>query len=154
MRTSWDKIDLAWAAGFFDGEGNVSVKRHNNYTRANASIAQVDRRVLDKFVGIVGFGKVYGPYQPRTPNSHEYYALHFTRFWEIQQLGVLLWDNLGLIKKDQFRTALKFHLEKRQKWQICAAKGHKIRIDARGGHSCSVCYYQRTKLKKESEASR
>ena len=74
---SQSNIDLAWAAGFFDGEGNI---RFNRYSNGNArkhqraygtlviQLAQIDRRVLDRFQFAVGVGKVYGPYAPRQGN--------------------------------------------------------------------------------------
>lgn len=50
--------EMAWAAGFFDGEGCFSYSR-KVYTPTIA-IAQVDRQVLDRFRAAVGIGKVYG----------------------------------------------------------------------------------------------
>jgi len=60
--------ELAWAAGFFDGEGCVSVSR----TLATAepviqlSVSQVQREPLDRFAAAVGVGKVYGPYTKKS----------------------------------------------------------------------------------------
>lgn len=57
--------ELAWAAGFFDGEGNTHTeKRRDRSSRPiRMSISQCDMGPLDRFnAAIGGVGKVYGPY--------------------------------------------------------------------------------------------
>lgn len=66
------ELDWAWAAGFFDGEGSISLKR--TWTKATnrktytpyLHLAQVDRAVLDHFHRIVGCGTI-------APNSRTYH---------------------------------------------------------------------------------
>lgn len=57
-------IELAWAAGFFDGEGTVSQTTakgtHKRYLIVR--LAQTDRRPLERFAAAVGHGRVNGPY--------------------------------------------------------------------------------------------
>ncbi len=55
-----DGEKLAWAAGFFDGEGCVAVANGNSLYM---SAAQIDRTPLDQLTEILG-GKVYGPRYP------------------------------------------------------------------------------------------
>lgn len=50
--------ELAWAAGFYDGEGCTS----NGYDRIRCTIGQKERTTLDRFVKAIGFGNVRGPY--------------------------------------------------------------------------------------------
>lgn len=50
--------ELAWAAGFFDGEGTVYQRSRRSKKEWNIEIAQLDRRPLDRFVNAVGKGKV------------------------------------------------------------------------------------------------
>lgn len=50
-------LDLAWAAGFFDGEGSIGIyKRHHAPTSfaLTVSLSQVDPRPLRRFAAIVG----------------------------------------------------------------------------------------------------
>lgn len=49
---------LAWAAGFYDGEGHFRINQGCPTVRIN----QVGREVLDRFAAAVGVGKVLGPY--------------------------------------------------------------------------------------------
>ena len=60
---------LAWAAGFFEGEGCFSSafqpKRSGDGGKlayAVTSLRQKDRDLLERFRDIVGFGGIYGPY--------------------------------------------------------------------------------------------
>src|SRR5262245_61060169 len=53
---------LAWAAGFFDGEGCVT-SSDNRSARPMLFITQHDPRVLRRFWKVIGQGKVYGPYR-------------------------------------------------------------------------------------------
>jgi len=48
-----DELDIAWAAGFIDGEGCMYLKRHRN-DMSNISVLQADRRPLDKLVDLFG----------------------------------------------------------------------------------------------------
>lgn len=53
-------MELAWAAGFFDGEGCASVHQ-GKYLRMNVS--QSDPRPLRRFAIVAGVGAVNGPYE-------------------------------------------------------------------------------------------
>lgn len=48
-------IELAWAAGFFDGEGS-STGRHETAPRFTIAVSQKDRRPLERFVAALGVG--------------------------------------------------------------------------------------------------
>lgn len=57
-----DELELAWAAGFFEGEGSVFVHSSPSYPVA-ASLDQTEGEALiRRFHAAVGKGKVYGPY--------------------------------------------------------------------------------------------
>jgi hypothetical protein len=58
-------VELAWAAGFYDGEGHTRVS--NNCVRM--ALAQIEPSTLCRFVAAVGVGKVRGPFEPSNPNS-------------------------------------------------------------------------------------
>lgn len=61
-------IELAWAAGFFEGEGNVRARSGNGLAvpKLRLYIAQLDDRYpLDRFVAAVGAGRVVGPHLSR-----------------------------------------------------------------------------------------
>ena len=70
--------EVAWAAGFFEGEGTIT----SSGGRLVARLNNTDSEPVYQFAKIVGFGEVYGPYQygeRRKPfwvwHSEEYDAL-------------------------------------------------------------------------------
>ena len=97
-----DRELLAWAAGFFDGEGNAQLNK-KSYPRVQ--INQLDREVLDRFTEAVGVGKVYGPYQH---NSHKnsYFQYQVNGFERVQAVMAMLWPWLGSAKRSQFAAVL------------------------------------------------
>lgn len=53
--------DLAWAAGFFDGEGWANRSRRSVHSRINQASRDGVPEVLTKFKRIVGVGRIKGP---------------------------------------------------------------------------------------------
>lgn len=74
-----NRVDCAWAAGLFDGEGSINSQirvQHSDgvlrYIRfINLSIGQKYPEVLDRFHGVVKLGKVYR-YPDRSSNRFSY----------------------------------------------------------------------------------
>jgi len=70
-------VDLAWAAGFFEGEGCTSLDFQKKGTRRRLSAVSTDLDVLNKLCRILGCGKVYkrGPGQPgkTRPRKQQWY---------------------------------------------------------------------------------
>jgi hypothetical protein len=97
-----DREALAWAAGFFDGEGSVFC--HKKEPRLQVSISQIDPRVLDKFAEAVGLGKVYGPFKGSTPQTPRWnYVIQ--NIEGAYAVFDLLSPWLGEVKKQQFLRA-------------------------------------------------
>jgi hypothetical protein len=96
-------IELAWAAGFFDGEGCTKLQnnfsRHGkNYPNIAVSITQYHSEVLERFRLAVGTGSVYGPY----PRAEGKQAWAFGAWGEKAEAVVdALWPYLGSVKREQ-----------------------------------------------------
>lgn len=67
---TWFDPEVAWAAGFFEGEGSITQSNGRLVTR----IRNTDEEPIYRFASIVKFGEVYGPYtqadglrRPRKP---------------------------------------------------------------------------------------
>lgn len=103
---SLNRTELAWAAGFFDGEGCCRPRSEQRKGRGAISfvIAQTDRQVLDRFKRAVGVGRIYGPYKPRTPRHSKYYVYNCAKFSESVALAGLLWWALSPIKRKDIKT--------------------------------------------------
>lgn len=66
--------DLAYIAGFFDGEGSATIRmvkgsNDKRYPRLEARLTQNDREVLDWIQEYFGLGKVYVKKDERTVNT-------------------------------------------------------------------------------------
>jgi hypothetical protein len=109
----YDRESLAWAAGFFDGEGtvNISTRRtscngERQYLTINLCVSQTDPKILHKFKEICNMGgRVNGPYCPKTTNSSPYwsYAVHGLK--HTQLIISRLWPWLSEEKRKQATEA-------------------------------------------------
>lgn len=120
-----NREELAWAAGLFDGEGNIRTASYNKHLKGDSNlhmalrltVAQSDRRVLDRFKEAVGgLGQVLGPY------DHMKYGIsrkpHFTfqaaNFEAAQAIIAMLYPFLSPVKREQSLQALKQY----NKWYV------------------------------------
>lgn len=110
------EVDLAWCAGFFDGEGHVSYRRGYPSPKTGivspkllASIPQKDdnREVLDKFKSIIGFGKINERTYRKTTNNTitDMFILRYGKK-TVGPLFKLLQPNLGTKKTTDFIRAI------------------------------------------------
>lgn len=132
--------EYAWAAGFWDGEGCVSLSYRGKfqYPRSVLQVAQVHREPLERFRDTLGFGNILGPYPHRYPNSQDYYVwrcegnTHLVRFKE------LLYDYLCSIKQRQMDAAL----EARRVFETtstCPVHTEERLIPGGKGYRCLTC---------------
>jgi hypothetical protein len=94
------ETELAWAAGFYDGEGCTFAKRTGRHWYLNMMVAQNDRRPLDRFVAAIGVGRVRGPIQHTSPRSHEFYRVDLGSVASWKAIN-LLWPYLSEPKREQ-----------------------------------------------------
>lgn len=149
MRTP---IELAWAAGFFDGEGHVSARKGQTAAwRMVVQANQCDRRVLDRFRAAVGVGYILGPYKKGPANHRDTYMWRVAGFEQSQAVVAMLWPFLSEVKREQALTALRamrdWHRD-RDEW--CRKRLHRFADVGRTswGGSCRGCYDESRKGKK------
>lgn len=99
----WDRSELAWAAGFFDGEGNT----HARYGKTPImTVPQAEPTTLERFHrAVCGLGYVnlrYGGKIPEGCNSRQW-AWTLQNYGGVQQVMCLLWPFLSGPKKQQMR---------------------------------------------------
>ena len=107
MGYSLRREELAWAAGFFDGEGSTSFARNKLKTRKypRLDIDQTDPEVLERFKNAVGnIGKVVGPYPTNKKPKWKYVVYGIA---ECQTVICFLWQWLSNLKKQQYIKVLK-----------------------------------------------
>ena len=145
-----NREDLAWAAGFLEGEGtfycNIQKPKKEGW-KAQAAISiravQVEKEPLERLANIFPFGKMYGPYMGKS-NKQPHYQWAVHSFEGGQALIAAIWPWLSTKRKTQAKTAITKSL------QVYNTRGtiHKIvRMSpchpdrkhwAKG--MCSVCY--------------
>lgn len=104
-----DPLQLAWAAGFFDGEGSTFVsarKDRPEYLRLEVSVGQSGHtgspEVLYRFqAAVLGIGTISGP------DGDDMYMWRANGLEEAQATVALLWRQLGLVKRAQATAALR-----------------------------------------------
>ena len=109
-----NREELAWVAGFFDGEGCCTFKTNGNkngYERKYAiiTVSQVDPEVLEKCRRITGLGQVGGQYKPKQPNCQPSYRWRIQKFEEVQACIAMIWEWLGTKKREQAKRVLSLH---------------------------------------------
>lgn len=161
-----DTHELAWAAGFFDGEGNIRAKftkvAGRTYCYPGLSANQIDPQVLERFrCAVGGLGKVTGPWDRAryAPNRQSQWCYEVWSFERVQAVVAMLWKWLSPVKREQAKRALlevrAQHLENVRMQHnspaaINAAKTHcklghpfdemNTRINSRGHRRCRTCY--------------
>ena len=102
------KLDLAWAGGFFDGEGSTvcCINNGNPYSRMQLTLGQKDYKnkispTLLRFQKILGVGKIYQKrITGKESNMHQFYTC---KFKDVQKCIKLLWNYISIQKKNQIK---------------------------------------------------
>ncbi len=99
--------EVAWAAGFFDGDGCFSYTKAGKYVAV--TIGQVGRERLDRFRSAVGVGRVLGPYDvrhPSRPSKLPQFVFRANGCERVRAIASGLWPHLGPVKRAQAQSAL------------------------------------------------
>ena len=111
----WDlnREGLAWAAGFFDGEGCVTTSRRREERKIRTTntlrlmVAQVDLRPLYRMRAIIaGMGKIYSS---KDGHGRPISYLTLYSFEQVQATVCLLWHWLSAPKHEQIVRAFTEH---------------------------------------------
>jgi hypothetical protein len=98
--------EVYWAAGFFDGEGNIRWERVDHYydtvyERAVIKISQVNREPLERFQKAVDGGNINGPYARKGRDHSPYYEWRTSKYSEVKRIAELLKEYVSSIKREQ-----------------------------------------------------
>jgi len=89
--------ELAWAGGFFEGEGCISGPANPAHGHAlRVCLSNTDLPALQRFhAAIGGLGKVYGPYRRKdNPRAKPYWNWACQKFEPAQAVVAYLWPFL------------------------------------------------------------
>lgn len=97
------QLELAWAAGFYDGEGCTSTTRvKGDFRYLNLQVTQSELAPLERFAEAVGIDKIYGPYHTKRKPHWRVQATNKEALRVIE----LLYPYLSTPKRQQFHEAL------------------------------------------------
>ena len=90
-------LELAWAAGFFDGEGSTSLLKaqRDKYSYIRMSVSQKNPDCLHRFKNAVGKGKIY------KSNTRDVHSWDCYKHDEVLEVLNKLWPFLSEQKKEQ-----------------------------------------------------
>jgi hypothetical protein len=98
-----DRHELAWAAGFFDGEGWANRSGRGVHSRINQSGNDGVPKVLLRFLDIVGCGRIHGPV--REEDRQDLYYWDASSRSDVELVGNAIWPWLGDVKRAEFSVA-------------------------------------------------
>lgn len=120
MNTNIPVTERAWAAGFFDGEGSVSIHRTRHGRKNDEAISVMPRicvaqlvkgdELLERFrkalgdLGSITLRKQTGSFSKNPGKIWEYYLVGWAR---VQTAISIMWPYLGPVKKEQIAKVLK-----------------------------------------------
>jgi hypothetical protein len=109
--------ELAWAAGFFDGEGSCCIANGGSkWPSLRLSIGQRDDWVLHRFRKAVGLGHINGPYERKTGGALWFYRCQAHE--EVLQVLLQLWPYLSPRKKEQVAKCYKEYRRTRTMFDV------------------------------------
>lgn len=123
-RTRWPDVDLAWAAGMFEGEGTITITGARKYSRSVVCLTSTDFQIVqfyqDRWPGLV------------IDNPQRKAAHKPARTWRLQGnfiVGFLL-DILPFLRTEAEREKAELVLEsQRARWAGYRMAGHLDRIE-------------------------
>jgi len=100
-----DQHELAWAAGFFDGEGWAAKNRTRGVqSRVNQSDDAGVPAVLLRFHRIIGCGRIHGPVLEE--GRRDLYYWDVSSRGDVEAVANAIWPWLGEVKRAEFALAL------------------------------------------------
>ena len=103
--------ELAWVAGFFDGEGYIGAGGSSGKRTIEMSIAQAGASelpsTLSRVALVLGVGNLRGPRMlPNAWSKLPQYVWKAAAYEDVQFATAMLWTWLGPVKRAQARDAL------------------------------------------------
>jgi hypothetical protein len=133
--------DLAWAAGFFDGEGSTVVIHKNHNISFRMAITQKHPEVLYKLQSAVGVGKVYLSNKIYKGHKSKLHRWQTTNHVDTIKAMEAIWPFLGSQKREQYTRAKNqstWHDGMKDKL-ICKDPSHVIEKRENGSRRCRTC---------------
>lgn len=142
----WERVPLAWAAGFMDGDGCFMFGQ----SHAAVTILQTDSEPLIRFRDTVGCGSIYGPRaQAGRLNRKPVWRFQATGLERGQAIASMLWPWLGRAKREQAERLMLLEAARRG---VCH-RGHRKPPRSRPCPECTRLYWARRRGDSREEAT-
>jgi hypothetical protein len=140
-----DRSELAWAAGFFDGEGHSGIR---TFPCPTVSISQTEPSTLERFQAAVGgIGVIRGPYdKSKLRPNHSPLWQYTTNVRDAQAVIAMLWPFLSKPKREQACRVFELRKHYAEGTLPRCERGHQVNPDDERG--CGLC------IKRQQRASR
>lgn len=136
------RIELAWCAGFVEGDGSFSYSASTG--TPVVSIRQNELQPLERVERALGLGKIYGPYERRETDLSRspYWNYRAHGFERVQAITAMLWPWLGPAKREQAARVLALA---RARTATCV-RGHP---KVPGKRACPACVREHWRMRRE-----
>jgi hypothetical protein len=89
------EVDIAWAAGLFEGEGSLSIARRRERGYPLFRVSSNDKDVLERFAAIIGCGHVRTRQKPAKAQHKQQYEFTLTRQQQARDAFYAMYPWLG-----------------------------------------------------------
>jgi hypothetical protein len=118
--------DIAWAAGWFEGEGSILLSGGCLCTR----VSNTDEEIIDRFAEVLDVGTMYGPYSPYGGTEHRKKPMWVWVAREDAALDAiaLMWPWLGTRRRTRASelTRIPFHVFYRVSSELLAQRAASV----------------------------
>lgn len=108
MTDRWNTTDVAWAAGFFEGEGTFQYP-----PRACLRVLNTDPDPLYRLQAIFGFGNIHGPHPQRGLGTKPYWYWNVSNYEHRQAVVAAMWRWLSPRRREQATRCLAWRQHQR-----------------------------------------
>jgi hypothetical protein len=152
-----NREEIAWAAGFFDGEGSTLLSKKYQVSLSIGQSGDEAPPILERMNHALGaLGTVRGPYVRGTHKPA--YVLSIVGFERTQAVIAMMWPWLTQPKRDQASSRLLAHSQRvwagRRDGTLCI-RGHKLTATYRDNRGTLVCCWcRREDHKRDNDRNR
>jgi hypothetical protein len=134
------KEEIAWAAGFYEGEGCIIYSRSERSSVWRITVVNTDLEPLERFMKVVGAGSIYEVPKKYQAHHKKCFQWQTARSADIYAVVDLLWDHLSARRKEQINDTIRRREErKEQRAKHCSGCGCPVDEHTEG---CRQCYFR------------
>ena len=149
-RPDWDELELAWAAGYFDGEGSIGCyggKGSGNNKSLALSVGNTQLEELERFKAAVGgVGTINGPYSKN--KRKPFYSYRVQNVEGVKFVVSCIWNYLSSNKRNDIETAYSdYETYKNRPQKECSIHIGVEKVLINGRETCKQCLVSRLPTK-------